>query len=63
MADVAFGDLLKSVCVACVPDANVGDFVVVHAGFAIGRVSKSVAEENLATLELLRNPAPAEGDT
>jgi len=47
---VAFGDLVKEVCLAYVPEARVGDFVVVHAGFAISRLDRDAAERTLAYL-------------
>jgi hydrogenase expression/formation protein HypC len=47
---VAFGDITKSVCLACVPEAVVGDYVIVHVGFAIGRVDPAEAERTLALL-------------
>lgn len=36
------------------PEAGVGDFVLIHAGFAIGRIDE---DEALATIELLRQMA------
>jgi hydrogenase expression/formation protein HypC len=44
MGQVRFGGATKSVCLACVPDASVGDFVVVHAGFAISKMDRAAAE-------------------
>lgn len=38
MAVVEFAGVRRSVCLACVPEADPGDFVVVHAGFAISRI-------------------------
>lgn len=38
MGSVAFGGIVKEVCLAYVPEADVGDFVIVHAGFAISRL-------------------------
>jgi hydrogenase expression/formation protein HypC len=51
MGTVSFGGITKSVCLACVPEAEVGDFVVVHVGFALTVVDAAEAER---TLELLR---------
>ncbi len=53
-ARVDFGGLVREVNVACVPDAVEGDFVLVHAGVAIGRLDES---EALATLDLLKKIA------
>jgi hydrogenase expression/formation protein HypC len=43
MGRVAFGGIVKEVCLAYVPEAQVGDFVVVHAGFAISRIDRARA--------------------
>ena len=47
---VAFGSLVKDVCLAYVPEAQVGDFVIVHAGFAISRIDRDQAERVFAYL-------------
>jgi hydrogenase expression/formation protein HypC len=51
MGTVSFGGITKSVCLACVTEARVGDYVVVHVGFALTVVDAAEAER---TLELLR---------
>ena len=43
MGKVAFGPLEKEVCLEYVPEASAGDFVLVHAGFAIGRLDEHEA--------------------
>ncbi len=48
MATVDFGGVTKSVCLAYAPDAAVGDYVIVHAGFAIARLDEQAAAESLA---------------
>ncbi len=48
---VDFGGIKKDVNLACVPDAKVGDYVVVHVGFAISRVDEKEAN---AVFEYLR---------
>jgi hydrogenase expression/formation protein HypC len=50
-AVVEFDGLRRSVCLQCVPEAVVGDYVLVHAGLAISRVD---AEEARRLLEDLR---------
>lgn len=40
---VNFGGILKEVCLAYVPEANVGDYVIVHVGFAISRIDEQEA--------------------
>jgi hydrogenase expression/formation protein HypC len=44
MAKVAFGGIVKEVCVAYVPDPCVGEYVIVHVGFAISRLDEAEAE-------------------
>jgi hydrogenase expression/formation protein HypC len=47
---VAFGGIRKRVCLACVPEASVGDYVVVHVGFAISRIDEEQAQRTLLLL-------------
>jgi hydrogenase expression/formation protein HypC len=47
MGKVSFGGIMKRVCLACVPEARVGDFVVVHVGFAIAMVDQVEAQTML----------------
>lgn len=42
---VNFGGIMKLVNLSCVPDARVGDFVLVHAGMAISTVDEDEAEQ------------------
>ena len=42
---VDFGGVVKQVSLACVPAAQVGDWVLVHVGFAIGTVDEQEAAE------------------
>jgi hydrogenase expression/formation protein HypC len=48
MASVDFGGVTKSVCLAYVPEVCVGDYTIVHAGFAIARLDEAAARETLA---------------
>jgi hydrogenase expression/formation protein HypC len=50
---VRFGGITKDVCLSCVPEAVVGDFVLVHVGFAIARVDREAAASAYRTLEEL----------
>jgi len=45
------------VCTALVPEAVVGDWVLLHAGFAIQRLDEQAACENWNVLRDLSNPA------
>jgi hydrogenase expression/formation protein HypC len=51
-ARVSFGGLVKEVCLAYVPEAQVGDYVIVHVGFAISVLDEVAA---LRTLEHLQS--------
>jgi hydrogenase expression/formation protein HypC len=42
---VSFGGVVKEVSLAYVPEAVVGDYVVVHVGFAIGRLDEEEAQQ------------------
>jgi hydrogenase expression/formation protein HypC len=53
MAQVAFGAVVKEVCLAYIPDVVVGEYVVVHVGFAIQRLDERSAQETLATFAKL----------
>jgi hydrogenase expression/formation protein HypC len=48
---VAFGGVVREVCLEYVPEAIVGDWVIVHVGFAISRIDEDDAARTLAYLE------------
>ena len=64
MGQVDFGTVSREVCLAYVPEANVGDYVIVHAGFAISQLDEEEARESLSllgelgVLEELQLPGP-----
>ena len=45
MGKVEFGGIAKDICLAYVPEAQVGDYVLVHVGFAISRIDEQEAQE------------------
>jgi hydrogenase expression/formation protein HypC len=47
---VKFGGITREVCLSCIPDAEVGEFVLVHVGFAIAKVDRAEADEAYRTL-------------
>ena len=51
MGAVSFAGITKEVCLAFVPDAKPGDYVLVHVGFAISRVSEEEAQQVFRLLE------------
>lgn len=54
-AVVDLGGVRKEVSLALVPDAQVGDYVIVHVGFAIGQIDPEEAEQTLALFAELQN--------
>jgi hydrogenase expression/formation protein HypC len=52
-ARVDFGGVVRPACLAYVPEAQVGDYVLVHVGFAISRIDEDVARETYAALAAL----------
>jgi len=53
MAQVDFGGVRKEVCLEYIPDAAVGEYVIVHVGFAIQRLDEASAQETLVNFERL----------
>jgi hydrogenase expression/formation protein HypC len=58
-AKVSFGGVIKEVSLAYVPDAKVGDYVIVHVGFALNKLDE---QEALKVLEDLRSLEILDGD-
>jgi hydrogenase expression/formation protein HypC len=53
MATVDFGGVRRAACLAYTPEADVGDYVVVHVGFAISRVDAAEAARTLAVIQAI----------
>ncbi len=53
MGRVNFGGVVKEVCLAYLPEAEVGDYTIVHVGFAISRIDEASAQETLRTFSEL----------
>ena len=58
---VSFGGVLKDVNLACVPEAKIGDYVIVHAGFAISILDEAEAEETFRYLQQIEELGSAPG--
>lgn len=56
MGKVSFAGVAKEVCLAYVPEAAVGDYVIVHAGFALNKLDE---EEAMEVFELLKEMGEA----
>ena len=63
MGKVDFGGILKEASLAYVPEAQIGDYVIVHVGFAISRLDESEAHkvfEYLREMEDLSELQPSD---
>lgn len=50
MAKVDFGGITREACLSYIPDARIGDYVLVHVGFAISRVDEEEARRTYSYL-------------
>ncbi len=48
MATIDFDGIRKDICLAYLPDIEVGDYAIVHVGFAISQIDEASAMETLA---------------
>jgi hydrogenase expression/formation protein HypC len=51
MGTVSFGGIEKRVCLEWTPDVELGDYVIVHVGFAISKMDENEALETLKLIE------------
>ncbi|MEJ2600877.1 MAG: HypC/HybG/HupF family hydrogenase formation chaperone [Anaerolineales bacterium] len=59
MGKIDFGGVTREACLAYVPEAKIGDYTIIHVGFALNVISEEEAQE---TLDLLRQVAEAEAE-
>ncbi len=52
---VQFGGITRTACLDFVPEASVGDYVLVHVGFAISKIDEEEARKTLEDLQTLAN--------
>ena len=57
MARIDFGGIVKEACLEYTPEANVGDYALIHVGFAISLMDEEEAQE---TLKLIKEVAEFE---
>ena len=55
MAQVDFGGVRREICLDYVPEALVGEYCIIHVGFAISLLSEAEAKETLALLQDIVN--------
>lgn len=53
MAKVDFAGSSKNICIDWLPEAKTGEYVLVHAGFAISKIDEQEAEETLSSLRAM----------
>ena len=53
MAKVQFGGIVREACLEYVPETQVGDYVLVHVGFAMSKISEEQALDQIRTLTML----------
>lgn len=53
MGSVDFGGTVKTVCLACLPELQIGEYAIVHAGFALTRLDEESAAETLRMFQEL----------
>ena len=58
MGTVDFGGVRKEVCLEILPEAAIGDYVVVHVGFALSILDEEEARETLNLLASMNEGAP-----
>ncbi|MFO0804302.1 MAG: HypC/HybG/HupF family hydrogenase formation chaperone [Gemmataceae bacterium] len=58
MGVLEFGGVRKDACLACLPDLVEGEYAVVHAGFAIGRVDEAAALAALRDFQAMEDAEP-----
>lgn len=63
MAEVEMGGVRRQVSLVLTPEAQVGDYVLVHTGFAIARLDEHEALETLALFDEMASAAGTLGDT
>lgn len=48
MGEIDFGGVIREACLEYVPEAKIGDYTLIHVGFAISLLSEAEAAETLA---------------
>lgn len=51
MAKIDFGGVIREACIEAIPEAKVGDYTIIHAGFALNILSEKEAMETLSLLQ------------
>lgn len=62
MGKVDFGGVTREVCLEYVPEAKIGDYALIHVGFALNLISESEAMETIEMLTQIINIEEEIGD-
>ncbi len=59
MGKIDFGGVTREACLSYVPEAKVGDYTIIHVGFALNLIDEQEALETLALLDEISKQDPA----
>lgn len=62
MGKIQFGGMARNICLAYIPDAKVGDYALVHVGFAISKIDEEEAARTYNLLEEMGELAELRGE-
>ena len=51
MGKIDFGGVTRDACLAYIPEAKIGDYTIIHVGFALNLLDEKEAKETLALLD------------
>jgi hydrogenase expression/formation protein HypC len=60
MGKIDFGGVIREACLSYVPEAKVGDYTIIHVGFALNLIDEVEAQETIALLEEISKQDPLE---
>jgi hydrogenase expression/formation protein HypC len=58
MGKIDFGGVIREACLTYVPEAKIGDYTIIHVGFALNLIDEKEAMETLALLEEISKQDP-----
>ncbi len=62
MAKVDFSGVTREACIEHVPEAKIGDYAIIHVGFAISLLSEEEAQESIDLLREIIKAGELEGE-
>jgi hydrogenase expression/formation protein HypC len=55
MGKIDFGGVTREACLEYIPDAKIGDYTIIHVGFALNIISEEEAQETLKLISDIAN--------